>query len=285
MNDTQYTIEVRNLTKAYGQAEPAIKDISLGFKKGEFVVLLGPSGVGKSTLLRCLNLLVEPTTGQVIFEGQDLGKLSKNKLLKARRRIGMVFQEFNLVNRMSVLMNVMCGRLSDLSFLRALTYNFPEADYERAVKALIWAGLDDLELHFRRADTLSGGQKQRVGIARAMVQEPHLILADEPIASLDVITRIHVMDLISDIAKREGLTVVMSLHQLDMAKQYADRIIALSDSRVSFDGPPSELTDEVVEKIFKKPIKTVEKESAIVKPMNTGAQPVVTGIETVGDGR
>ena len=244
-------VEVKNLTKAYGRAEPAIENINLSFKKGEFVVLLGPSGVGKSTLLRCLNFLVRPTSGSVNVDGQDLSKLSKKELLGARHHIGMIFQEFNLVNRMSVLRNVMCGRLGVLSFWRALTYNFPKDDHEDAVRALVRAGLVDTELYFRRADTLSGGQKQRVAIARMLIQEPKIILADEPIASLDVVMRSQIMDLIADIAKRDGLTVIMSLHQIDVARKYADRIIALANGGVTFDGPPKKLTNKVINNVFK----------------------------------
>ncbi len=253
-------VEIRNVTKAYGNAEPAISNICLTFKKGEFIVLLGPSGVGKSTLLRCLNFLVQPTKGDIIIDGESLGALSKKGLLAARHHIGMIFQEFNLVNRMSVLMNVMCGRLGTLGFWRALTYNFSREDHEAAVRALIRAGLENPELYLRRADTLSGGQKQRVAIARMLVQEPKLILADEPIASLDVIMRSQIMDLIRDIATRDGLTVVMSLHQLDVARKYADRIIALAGGQVTFDGPPAALTEDVIERVFMKPASAVEQE-------------------------
>ncbi|MEK9673452.1 MAG: phosphonate ABC transporter ATP-binding protein [Rhodospirillaceae bacterium] len=259
-NDQDVMVEVRNVTKAYGKADPAIKNINLAFEKGEFVVLLGPSGVGKSTLLRCLNFLVQPTKGDIVIDGQTLGALSRKGLLAARQNIGMIFQEFNLVNRMSVLMNVMCGRLGGLGFWRSLTYNFTREDHEAAVRALVRAGLEDPELYLRRADTLSGGQKQRVAIARMLVQEPKVILADEPIASLDVIMRTQIMDLIRDIANRDGLTVVMSLHQLDVARKYADRVIALARGEITFDGPPSQLTDVVVERVFMKPVSALEQE-------------------------
>ena len=258
----QPMVEVRGLTKAYGRKAPAIRNINLTFKKGEFIVLLGPSGVGKSTLLRCLNYLVEPTAGDVIIDGQSLGTLSRKGLLRARHHIGMIFQEFNLVNRMSVIMNVLCGKLGTIGFFRALTYSFSKEDYQGAVNALSRAGLEDPELYFRRADTLSGGQKQRVAIARMLIQEPKIILADEPIASLDVVMRTQIMDLIASIAKRDGLTVVMSLHQLDSARKYADRIIALSDGEITFDGPPSGLSESMVERIFKKPVRYVLDEEA-----------------------
>lgn len=256
-------VEVVKLTKSYGNAEPAIRDISLSFQPGEFVVLLGPSGVGKSTLLRCLNFLVKPTSGSVIIEGQDLGALGRKGLLAARQRIGMIFQEFNLVNRMSVLMNVLCGRLGTLGVFRALTYSFSTEDHKAAIRALVRAGLEDPELYLRRADTLSGGQKQRVAIARMLIQEPKVILADEPIASLDVIMRTQIMDLILEIARRDGLTVVMSLHQLDVAKKYADRIIALAQGQVTFDGPPVELTEAVIERVFKKPAAKVIEDQVV----------------------
>ena len=257
------TLEVRNVTKSYGGGRPAIEDVSLSFVEGEFVVLLGPSGVGKSTLLRCLNLLVRPTFGQILFNGVDLAALGHKELLAQRKHIGMVFQDFNLVGRMSIITNVLCGRLASLPLWRALTYRFLKEDYQRAVIALNRAGLVDPELYGRRADTLSGGQKQRVAVARALVQEPRIILADEPIASLDVMMQTQIMNLISEIARRDHITVIMSLHQIDVAKRYADRIIALSGGRTTFDGVPSALTDEVVHGIFgSSPIGVVPSASA-----------------------
>ena len=244
-------IVVSDLAKSYDGTIYAIKDISLTIDKGEFTVIFGPSGVGKSTFLRCLNYLVKPTSGDVIIDDQRVGDLSKAELLGLRSRVGMIFQDFNLVNRMSVLGNVMCGRLHSLSVLRALTYSFAQADHEAAVHALRRAGLADTELYNRRVDTLSGGQRQRVGIARMLVQKPKVILADEPVASLDMKMQHTIMRLVSDIAAKDGITVVMSLHHLDLAKQYATRIIGLSDGRVAFDGPPDSLSDDIIDKVFK----------------------------------
>lgn len=249
-------IVVKDLTKTYGQGKPAIQDVSLTIYKGEFVVLFGPSGVGKSTLLRCLNYLVRPSSGEVIVNGVSLGSLSRPDLLRARRSIGMIFQEFNLVNRMSVFTNVLCGRLGSTGFLRALTYSFSLEHEEGAVQALHRAGLDDESLYLRRADTLSGGQKQRVAIARMLVQEPQIILADEPIASLDVKMQHTIMELIASIAVRDEITVVMSLHNMEAAKQYASRIVGLSQGRVVFDGPPQSLSNGTLAEVFDLAVKS-----------------------------
>ncbi len=244
-------IVVDHLTKSYDGNIIAVDDINLSIDKGEYCILFGPSGVGKSTLMRHINYLIKPTKGDIVIDGKRLGDMKTKELLKQRSKIGMIFQEFNLVNRMSVIMNVMCGRLHYLSTWRSLTFSFTRDDHERAVDCLRRAGLHEEELYFRRADTLSGGQKQRVAIARMLIQEPEIILADEPIAALDVKNQHMILELIGDIARRDNITIVMTLHHLDLAKKYASRIIGLSEGKVAFDGPGESLDEAAINRVFK----------------------------------
>ena len=210
--------------------------------------VIGPSGTGKSTLIRCINRLVEPTAGAVIFEGQDITRLSRAELRLARRRIGMVFQEYNLVERLSVMENLLCGRLGYLSPFKAWLRRYPPQDIARAFELLDTVGLG---AHVQaRADSLSGGQRQRVGIARAMMQEPQLLLADEPTSSLDPKTSVEIMTLMQDLSRAHGFPVIVNIHNVELARRFADRIVGMTGGRVVFDGTPRELTDAHLKEIY-----------------------------------
>jgi phosphonate transport system ATP-binding protein len=226
----------------------ALDGVTLEVGAGEFVALIGSSGAGKSTFLRCLNGLVTPTAGLVSVDGRPVTGASRNGLRGVRARVGFVFQQFNLLKRLSVLENVLVGTLSRVDMLRSLLGRFPGGELERARRTLGrvgLAGLDD-----RRADTLSGGQQQRVAIARALVQEPRVLLADEPMSSLDPASSRSVMELLQDINREDGLTVIASLHVLDLAVTYGRRIVGLRAGRVVHDGPPAGLTQAAAEAIF-----------------------------------
>lgn len=258
-------IQTDNLEVSYSSGTRALQPCSLRFEPGAFTVLLGASGAGKSTLLRALNGLVTPTGGQVAVDG--IGTLATRRNLQAhRRRTGMVFQQHQLIGRCSVLDNVLTGRLGYHSGLRTL---LPPTRPEKtlALEAIERVGL--IEYALRRADQLSGGQQQRVGIARALVQRPTLILADEPVASLDPATADRVLSLLHGICKSDGITAVVSLHQLDFARRYSDRIVALAHGAVVFDGPASRLGKAEVAKIYgKTPHEYAESDD--VPPLKTG---------------
>ncbi|MBM3486580.1 MAG: phosphonate ABC transporter ATP-binding protein [Alphaproteobacteria bacterium] len=239
-------IAVEELEVVYPNGTRALDPVSLGFARGAFTVLLGSSGAGKSTLLRALNGLVTPTRGRVVVDG--IGAVDgRRRLARHRRRTGMIFQSHQLIGRVSVLGNVLTGRLGYHGALRTLL-PFARAERERALEAIERVGLIDYAL--KRADTLSGGQQQRVGIARALVQVPALILADEPVASLDPATAARVLDLLHGICKADRLTAVVSLHQLEFARRYADRIVALAAGRVVFDGPPAAFGDREAAAVY-----------------------------------
>jgi len=235
-------LETETLGKTYPTGDEALRDVSVGIGGREVVAMIGPSGAGKSTFVRCINRLVEPTTGSISLDGQELTGLSEDELRNARRDIGMVFQEYNLVERLTVMENVLSGRLGYVSNWAALRRNFPPEDVERAYELLELVGLDGMENN--RVDELSGGQRQRVGIARAVVQEPKIVLADEPTSSLDPETSRDVMELLTDIAIDRDVPVLINIHEVDLAETYADRILGLYDGELVFDGRAADLTTE-----------------------------------------
>ncbi|MBI3635711.1 MAG: phosphonate ABC transporter ATP-binding protein [Candidatus Rokubacteria bacterium] len=240
-------IEVRSLRVVRGDTV-AVDDVALSVAPGEFVVILGRSGAGKTTFLRALNRLVEPTRGHVTIDGRDVTGAAPSELRAIRRRIGMVFQQFNLVRRASVLENVLAGRLGWVAPWPSLAGRFPESDRRLARECLDQVGL--AHLADRRADTLSGGEQQRVAIARALAQSPVVILADEPTASLDPQLTTTIMDILRRINTERGLTLVVSQHQLETARAYATRIVGFRHGRVVFDGPPSAVTPVAVAAIY-----------------------------------
>ena len=247
-------LSLRQLRKEYRPGVPVLHPLDLDFGAeegagGGLTAVIGPSGTGKSTLLRCINRLVDPTAGQMLFEGEDLAQLRGQALRRMRCRIGMVFQEYNLVERLTVIENVLCGRLGMLPAWRALLRRFVAADIERAFELLEAVGLGE-DYASRRCDALSGGQRQRVGIARALMQDPRLILADEPTSSLDPKTAVEIMELLHGVSAREGVPVIVNIHNVELARRYASRIIGLSQGRVVFDGPPQALSDTLLDTIY-----------------------------------
>ncbi|NHN34163.1 phosphonate ABC transporter ATP-binding protein [Paenibacillus sp. S3N08] len=243
-------LEIRNLKKVYNDGTTALQGVDFKVDRGEFVVVIGSSGAGKSTLLRCINRLVQPSEGSVMFNNMDATKASHSQVRKLRREVGMIFQGFNLIERVSVLTNVLHGRLGYMNQLMGTLGMFSKHDIEEAKKILHRLGLH--QQIYKRADELSGGQQQRVGIARALSQQPQLILADEPIASLDPVTSETIMNHLHTICQEDGITCVVNLHQVEVAKKYATRIIGIHKGTVAFDGKPDELSDEVIQHIYQK---------------------------------
>ncbi|HEY3080475.1 MAG TPA: phosphonate ABC transporter ATP-binding protein [Chloroflexota bacterium] len=241
-------LRIERLTKVYPNGTRALDDLSLMVAEGEFLVVVGLSGSGKSTLLRCVNRLIEPTAGRIWLDEVEITGASSAELRRARLRIGMIFQQFNLVRRQSVLTNVLAGRLGYVGTLPSLVGQFPAADLERARHNLARVGILDRAL--QRADTLSGGQQQRVAIARALMQEPKLMLADEPVASLDPATSHSVMRYLEEINREDGITVISNLHFLSLARRYATRVVALNAGRIVFDGLPTEIDEARFREIY-----------------------------------
>ena len=242
------TLSIKHLVKEYVPGTPVLKDISLDIEGRGITAIIGPSGTGKSTLIRCVNRLIDPTSGEILFEGQDLAKLSGQPLREARRRIGMVFQEYNLVERLTVMENVLSGRLGYMNAWAAWRRKFDEADIQKAFALLKRVGLADFAN--RRADELSGGQRQRVGIARAVMQSPGLLLADEPTSSLDPKTSVEIMEVMRDLAAENNIPVMINIHQVELGKRFAQRVIGMSGGLVVYDGAPDGLDAEILKQIY-----------------------------------
>jgi phosphonate transport system ATP-binding protein len=241
-------LELKNVSKTYNNVTKALQDVSLTVEKGEFVSIIGPSGAGKSTLLRCVNRLVDATQGVIVFDGQDITHVKGKELREIRTKTGMIFQHYNLVNRLSVIENVLHGRLGHKSTLVGAVGYYTEREKEQAFLILEKLGL--IEQAYKRCDELSGGQKQRVGIARSLMQDPKLILCDEPIASLDPGSSKVIMDYLRDINRSMKITCLLNLHQVDVALSYSERIVGLTMGRVVYDGSAGSLNKRIIHAIY-----------------------------------
>lgn len=241
-------LEIKNLVKTYPNGTQALKGINLNVKKGEFLVIIGLSGSGKSTLLRCLNRLHDPTSGSILYKGQDIAQVQGSDVRELRKQIAMIFQQFNLIPRLTVMSNVLMGRLGFMSTMRSIFGMFSKKDKEDAIRYLTLVGIP--EKAKMRADNLSGGQQQRVAIARALTQNPNILLADEPVASLDPATCHVVMDYLKKVNEELGITVIANLHFLSLVRQYATRVIALKAGQIVYEGDPSDINDAWFEKIY-----------------------------------
>ncbi len=241
-------LRIENLRKRYRTGDQALTDVSFVVPSGQLVGLIGPSGAGKSTLIRCVNRLVEPTGGRIFLDDLELTALGRSALRKSRRRIGMIYQEFALVERLTVMENVLSGRLGYVSFWQSFTRRYPPADVAKAFALLERVGV--LDQADKRADALSGGQRQRVGVARALEQDPELLLIDEPTASLDPKTSRQIMRLIREICAERNLPAIINIHDVLLAQDFVDRIVGLRNGELVFDGPPSALSPEVLTRIY-----------------------------------
>ncbi len=241
-------LKLAKLTKIYKTGDKALSDVDLEMPNGQVIALIGPSGAGKSTLIRCINRLVTPTSGTVILDGTDITALGAGGLRKERRRMGMIFQEYALVERLTVMENVLSGRLGYVGFWRSFLRKFPQSDMDEAYRLLDRVGL--LHMADKRADELSGGQRQRVGICRALIQDPAMLLVDEPTASLDPKTSREIMRLIVEMCRERDLAAIINIHDVNLAKMFVQRVVGLETGQIIFDGAPEELVPEVLTRIY-----------------------------------
>lgn len=246
--NTAASLVIEHLDKEYVAGKPVLTDINVTIDDIGITAIIGASGTGKSTLLRCINRLIEPTKGRICIKGNDITALSGRALREARREIGMIFQEFNLVDRLSVMENALCGRLGYVSSWKAWLRKFPQEDIDAAFELLDIVGLGDFAV--TRADNLSGGQRQRVGIARALMQQPQVLLADEPTASLDPKTSVEIMELLCQVVENRKVPVLVNMHDVTLAKRFANRMIGMSGGKIVFDGPPAQLSDDHLRSIY-----------------------------------
>jgi len=241
-------LRIQNLVKRYGHGEPVLCGLNLDVAGESVVSIIGASGAGKSTLLRCINRLVEPTEGSIELNGLELTHLGREELRKARRRIGMIFQGFNLVDRLTVMENVQCGRLGYIPYWRAALRKYPAEDIERAYHLMERVGI----AHYanKRADALSGGERQRVGVVRALMQQPEILLADEPTASLDPVSSRQIMELLQTLAQELSLPVLINIHNVAEAREYTQRIVGMRFGKLIFDGEPADLDQEAMDAVY-----------------------------------
>jgi len=243
-------LEIKQLVKKYNTGDLAINGVDLKVENGQVMALIGPSGAGKSTLIRCVNRLENPTSGEIWLNGENIVKMRSGKLRRARRNMGMIFQEYALVERLSVMENVLSGRLGYVGFWRSFLRKFPQSDINAAFGLLEKVGLDTMVN--KRADELSGGQRQRVGIARALIQKPDILLVDEPTASLDPKTSRQIMRLITELCEENQLTAIINIHDVALAQMYAERIVGLREGSIVYDGSPDDLKPDVLTEIYGK---------------------------------
>jgi phosphonate transport system ATP-binding protein len=242
-------LTITDLEKVYPTGDKALQGVSMEVGGNEVVSIIGPSGAGKSTLIKCVNRLTEPTNGSIALDDQELTTLSKGELRKTRRNMGMIFQEFNLIERLTVMENVLSGRLGYMSSWNAFRRNFDDEDVRNAYEILDRVGVGGMEN--KRVDELSGGQRQRVGIARAILQRPKILLVDEPTSALDPETSFAVMEMLTEIAREEDIPVLINIHEVELALDYTDRIVGLTDGKVVFNGTPAELDESARDTIYR----------------------------------
>ena len=264
-------LEIKQLVKKYNTGDLAINGVDLKVEKGQVMALIGPSGAGKSTLIRCVNRLENPTSGEIWLNGENIVKMRSGKLRRARRNMGMIFQEYALVERLTVMENVLSGRLGYVGFWRSFLRKFPQSDINAAFGLLEKVGLDTMVN--KRADELSGGQRQRVGIARALIQNPDILLVDEPTASLDPKTSRQIMRLITELCEENQLAAIINIHDVALAQMYAERIVGLREGSIVYDGPPDDLKPDVLTEIYGKEDWTAVRKQKPKKKMSIEEDP------------